>query len=205
MNIVGILLAGGHSRRFGSNKLLHPLADGQAVAVAAGRHLLAAIPDSVAIVRPEALLSEDQAPSDQRLVDQLRALGMRVIVCTEDQQEMGDSLSAAIRYATADREVDGFVIALADMPYIAPQTIRAVADALAAGAQIVVPIYQGQRGHPVGFAATFREALENLRGDEGARTIIQQHQDSVVRIEVDDAGILRDIDTPADLPDQSRR
>jgi molybdenum cofactor cytidylyltransferase len=199
MNIVGILLAGGHSRRFGSNKLLHPLADGQAVAVAAGRHLLAAIPDSVAIVRPEALLSEDQAPSDQRLVDQLRALGMRVTICTEDQQEMGDSLSAAIRYATADRVVDGFVIALADMPYIAPQTIRVVADALAAGAQIVVPMYQGQRGHPVGFAATFREALQNLHGDEGARAIVQQHQARVIKVEVDDAGIMRDIDMPADL------
>jgi molybdenum cofactor cytidylyltransferase len=189
MNIVGILLAGGHSRRFGSDKLLHPLADGQAVAVAAGRHLLVAIPDSVAIVRPEAY----------ELGEQLQDFGMRVIVCTEDQQEMGDSLSAAIRYATADREVDGFVIALADMPYIAPQTIRAVADTLAAGAQIVVPMYQGQRGHPVGFAARFKPSLENLRGDEGARAIVQQHQDSVVRIEVDDAGILRDIDTPADL------
>jgi molybdenum cofactor cytidylyltransferase len=195
MNIVGILLAGGHSRRFGSNKLLHPLADGQGIAVAAARHLLAAIPDSVAIVRPEALV----------LGDQLQAFGMRVTYCTEEQQEMGDSLSAAIRYASADRAVDGFVIALADMPYIAPQTIRAVADALAAGAQIVVPMYQGQRGHPVGFAATFREALENLQGDEGARAIVQQHQASVVKVEVDDAGILRDIDTPADLPDQSRR
>ena len=195
MNIVGILLAGGHSRRFGSNKLLHPLADGQAVAVAAARHLLAAIPDSVAIVRPEALV----------LGDQLQAFGMRVTYCTEEQQEMGDSLSAAIRYASADRAVDGFVIALADMPYIAPQTIRAVADALAAGAQIVVPMYQGQRGHPVGFAATFREALENLQGDEGARAIVQQHQARVIKVEVDDAGILRDIDTPADLPDQSRR
>jgi molybdenum cofactor cytidylyltransferase len=189
MNIVGILLAGGHSRRFGSNKLLHPLADGQAVAVAAGRHLLAAIPDSVTILRPEAFV----------LGEQLQTFGMRVTVCTEQQQEMGDSLSAAIRYATADREVDGFVIALADMPYIAPQTIRAVADTLAAGAQIVVPMYQGQRGHPVGFAASFKPSLENLRGDEGARAIVQQHQDSVVRIEVADAGILRDIDTPADL------
>lgn len=195
MNIVGILLAGGHSRRFGSNKLLHPLVDGQAVAVAAARHLLAAIPDSVAIVRQEVLV----------LGDQLQAFGMRVTYCTEEQQEMGDSLSAAIRYASADRAVDGFVIALADMPYIAPQTIRAVADALAAGAQIVVPMYQGQRGHPVGFAATFREALKNLQGDEGARAIVQQHQARVVKVEVDDAGILRDIDTPADLPDQSKR
>jgi molybdenum cofactor cytidylyltransferase len=195
MKIVGILLAGGHSRRFGSNKLLHPLADGQAVAVAAGRHLLAAIPDSVAILRPEPFV----------LGEQLQTFGMRVTYCTEQQQEMGDSLSAAIRYASADRPVDGFVIALADMPYIAPQTIRAVADALAAGAQIVVPIYQGQRGHPVGFAASFKSSLENLHGDEGARAIVQQHQASVVRIEVDDAGILRDIDTPADLPDQSRR
>jgi molybdenum cofactor cytidylyltransferase len=189
MNIVGILLAGGHSRRFGANKLLHPLADGEAIAVVAARHLLAAIPDSVAIVRPEAA----------ELGDMLQAIGMRVTYCTENHQEMGDSLSAAVRFAAHHHKADGFVIALADMPFIASQTIRAVADALGSGAQIVVPMHEGKRGHPVAFAVRFRTSLENLRGDEGARAIVQQHPDSVLRIEVDDAGILRDIDTPADL------
>lgn len=189
MKIVGVLLAAGHSRRFGSNKLLHPLPSGEAVAVAAARHLLAALPLSVAIVRPD----------NTALAETLRAIGMNVTHCTQGQREMGDSLAAAISFAEATYKADGFVIALADMPFIAASTITAVTNALLDGARIAIPVYQGQRGHPVGFAGEFRQALQGIQGDEGARSIIRQHQTSVVEVEVDDAGILRDIDHPADL------
>lgn len=69
---------------------------------------------------------------------------------------MADSLAAAIRFSVnVEANSDGFVIALADMPYIQPETIRAVADSLAEGASIVIPIYQNQRGHPVVFLQNF--------------------------------------------------
>jgi molybdenum cofactor cytidylyltransferase len=189
MKIVGVLLAGGHSRRFGSNKLLHTLPDGQPVALAAAKTLLLALPESVAIVRPE----------NTELADILKAAGMRVTLCSKDQQEMGDSLAAAVRLAAENYEADGFVIALADMPFITPPTVSAVAKALVDGARIAMPVYLGQRGHPVGFAAEFRKSLQNLKGDEGARSVVEEHRQLVVRIEVDDAGVLRDIDHPADL------
>jgi molybdenum cofactor cytidylyltransferase len=189
MKIVGVLLAGGHSRRFGSNKLLHLLPDGEPVAVCAARHLLAALPESVAIVRPD----------NQALAEMLRSLGMQVAFCNEAQQEMGDSLAAAVGFADSLYAADGFVIALADMPFITSSTIKAVADAVASGNRIVIPVYQGRRGHPVGFTAEFREALKGIQGDEGARSIVRQYQTSVVEIEVGDAGIVRDIDHPADL------
>lgn len=191
MNIVGILLAGGHSRRFGSNKLLHTLPDGQPIALTAAHNLLAALPRSVAVVRPE----------NQALSETLGKAGMQVALCTEAEQEMGDSLAVAVRFAASIYQADGFVIALADMPFIAPQTVNAIAGALAAGAHIAIPVHEGRRGHPVGFSAEFREALQGIRGDEGARSIVKQHQASVVEVEVDDAGILRDIDHPADLQD----
>ena len=133
MKIIGVLLAGGHSRRFGSNKLLHPLLDGEPVAVAAARHLMAALPESVAVVRPD----------NPVLAEALRDLGMQVTLCTEEQQEMGDSLAAAVRFADSVHKADGFVIALADMPFIAPSTIAAVAGALVGGGRIAVPIFQG--------------------------------------------------------------
>lgn len=91
------------------------------------------------------------------------------------------------------------MIALADMPYIDSKTAAAIASKLSEGASIVVPTYQGKRGHPVGFSAKFRADLESLHGDEGARSILKRYPEEVVFLECDDSGILADIDTPADL------
>jgi molybdenum cofactor cytidylyltransferase len=187
----GILLAAGFSRRFGeNNKLLHPLADGRPIALAAAQNLIQALPTVIAIVRPE----------NHDLAELLMVAGLQVFACGEHEQEMADSLAAVVRYSSVFAASDkGFVIALADMPYIRPETILAVANALASGASIVVPTYQNQRGHPVGFAAKYRNELEALRGDEGARSILKRHQSEIYMLECDDAGILADIDTPSDL------
>lgn len=189
--MTGLLLAAGFSRRFGiTDKLLQPLADGRPVALAAAQHLLQALPNSIAVVRPDAHL----------LGELLQQAGLQVVQCDAQQLEMADSLIAAVRYAAATEEsADGYVIALADMPFIQPQTIRAVADRLAAGAAIVVPTYLGRRGHPVAFAAKFRNALLALQGDQGARAILQAHPQEIEMMACDDPGILRDIDIPADL------
>ena len=77
--------------------------------------------------------------------------------------------------------------------------IQALADALAHGADIVAPVFRGQRGHPVGFAARHGRALQLLRGDHGARTIIELHRDTLMLIETGDRGVINDIDTPAAL------
>jgi molybdenum cofactor cytidylyltransferase len=99
----------------------------------------------------------------------------------------------------ASGNAGGWVVALADMPFIRPETIRRIAATIASGAAIAAPDYRGERGHPVGFAAAFRAALEQLIGDAGAREIVKGDASAVVRVEVDDAGVVRDIDTPADL------
>src|SRR5947208_4959013 len=73
----------------------------------------------------------------------------------------------------ATPDADGWLVALADMPWIKPSTIRTLAAALTAGADIVAPSYNGERGHPVGFARRHYAALSALTGDEGARAIVQ--------------------------------
>jgi molybdenum cofactor cytidylyltransferase len=93
----------------------------------------------------------------------------------------------------------GWLIALADMPWIRPTTIAAVAGAIRAGAPLAAPFYQGRRGHPVGFGAAFGKELCALHGDEGARSLIQCHAGELGRLDCDDAGVLADIDVPADL------
>ena len=184
--ICGILLAAGASKRFGSNKLLHPLAGDTPVAIASLANLRAAIPRVLAVVRPGAPVLENR----------LSEAGATVILCVNADAGMGASLATAVG---ASGDVAGWVVALADMPYIRPETIGKIAAALAGGADIAAPAYRGARGHPVGIAARFRAELEALQGDEGARSVLEKNAKSIKLIEVDDPGICRDIDTPADL------
>lgn len=185
-HICGILLAAGASKRFGSDKLMHPLAGQTPVAVAALANLRAAVPHVIAVVRPGVPALENC----------LSEAGATVILCANADEGMGVSLSSAVR---ASGDVAGWVIALADMPYIRPETIAKIATSLADGADIVAPVYQGERGHPVGWSARFRAQLEALHGDEGGRALLKQNAGLVKLIEVDDPGVRRDIDTPADL------
>ena len=185
-NICGILLAAGASKRFGSDKLLHPLTEQTPIAIAALANLRAAVPQVIAVVRPGSPLLE------KRLCD----AGAMVVICANADEGMGASLAAAV---SASDDATGWVVALADMPYIRPETIGKIARALDAGAAIVAPAYRGERGHPVGLSARFRRELEALRGDEGARALLRSNAGLVELIEVDDPGVCRDIDTPSDL------
>jgi molybdenum cofactor cytidylyltransferase len=85
------------------------------------------------------------------------------------------------------------------MPNITVKTVVQIARALRKGAAIAAPYFHGKRGHPVGFSSTFLDQLQTLDGDVGARNILFQHDDQLVRIETDDGGILLDIDTLQDL------
>jgi len=190
-NIRGVLLAAGYSKRFGSNKLLHPLSPGSEnagvpIALASARHFVEALPEPIAVIRPRA----------QKLGKLLRDAGCNTVVCKNAAEGMGVSLAEGIRAAP---DAHGWVVALADMPYLKPDTIRVVARGLTEGAMIAAPAYRGERGHPVGFARRFLEELSGLRGDAGARDILKAHPDWVTLYEVDDPGVLRDIDEPSDL------
>jgi molybdenum cofactor cytidylyltransferase len=204
--VVGILLAAGSGVRFGGDKLLARLGaeprgdldevaamprtqsdfDGECIGTAACRNLLVALPRVIAVVRP----------GDAALAAALGASGARIVRCGRADEGMGASLACGVAAAP---DASGWIVALADMPWIQPGTIARVAAAIAEGAPVAAPFHRGERGHPVGFAKICYEALAALGGDEGAKSIIAAHRDSLARIDVDDPGILRDVDTPADL------
>lgn len=185
---VGILLAAGKGTRFdptgAKNKLLQPLPAGDIVVRAAAKNLRAAVPAVLAVVRP----------GTNELASQLRSLGCEVTECPTAEHGMAESLVHALSRA---RDAAGWVVALGDMPYVQPATIAALIEAIGSGADIAVPIVQGQRGNPVAFSPRHLPRLLQLRGDQGARSLLKAFP--VTEVAVEDAGILRDIDAAADL------
>lgn len=184
--IAGILLAAGRGARFGSHKLLHPLPDGTPMAVAALRNLAQGVDQVIVVVRP----------GDAELMQLLAKEMAQLLPCANAEQGMGASLACGVRAAP---EAEGWIIALADMPFVPGDVVSALVTRLKAGDAIVAPAYLGQRGHPVGFSRTFYPALSALTADQGARGILEQNAGRLTLIPSADPGILRDIDTPADL------
>ena len=194
--IVGVLLAAGRGARFdpyGARlKLLEPATRGphrgEPLAVAAARTLRGAVDEVVAVVAPPNGVPQEQL---RRL---LAAEGCTTVENARADEGQGTSIACGV---AATGAVASWIIALADMPAIAPATVLAVADNLRSGAVTVAPTYRGQRGHPVGFAGALRQELLALSGDTGAREVLVRHPPRL--IEVNDPGVLYDVDVTEDL------
>ena len=209
--LVGILLAAGRGERFGGSKLLATTrlersgastlvasrpeparidsnagAAGECIGAMACRNLLTVLPRVIAVVRPD----------DAALAAALGAAGARIVRCASADAGMGASLACGV---LATKDAAGWIVALGDMPWIDPSTIARVAAAIGQGAAVAAPFHRGQRGHPVGFGAACFAALAALSDDDGAKSIVASHRDSLVRLDVDDEGTVRDIDHPADI------
>ena len=186
--VVGILLAAGAGRRFGGDKLMHRLDDGRPMALAAAESLRPACDRLMVVLRS----------ADHPLAAALAERGCEIVACVDADGGMGHSLAAGVRAAC---DAAGWLVALADMPFIQPSSHRAVAAALHAGASLAATQFQGRRGHPVGFARQWLAPLSALGGDQGGREIVGAHREQLVLCPVDDPGVLIDIDRPDDLPD----
>lgn len=184
--IVGILLAAGRGSRFGGDKLLHRLPDGTPMAVAAAANFRPACERLVAVVRTDC----------NELAELLAAADCEIVRCLDADKGMAHSLAAGVR-STVDAA--GWIVALADMPFIACSSYRVVADRLRAGASLAASQYRGRRGHPVGFSSEWHARLSSMTGDQGGQTILTQHQQYLILCPVDDPGVIWDIDHPEDL------
>lgn len=138
-------------------------------------------------------------PVLQHVLDAVLASGLphHVVQADVSRPGMGDSIADGVR-ATADAA--GWLILPGDLPLVQGASLRAVADALAQHA-VVIASYQGSRGHPVGFSAACRDQLLALEGYQGAALVILAYAaiNSVAFLELDDVGVVTDVDTLDDL------
>ncbi len=139
----------------------------------------------------QALLSGK--PVLQRTLDAVRASGLPWHLERGPHAGMGDAIAAAVR---ATPGAGGWLVLPGDLPLVQPQTLRELARVWP-DQDVVVPVYQGQRGHPVRFAARFGAALMALEGDRGAGAIARGA--GAAECVVQDAGCVTDIDTLQDL------
>ena len=109
---------------------------------------------------------------------------------------MGTSLAQAVRACSWGTE--SIVVALGDAPFFSTEDVETLIDAHAKDGGIVVPVFSGRRGHPLVIDSSYREELESLDGDAGARHILERESDAVVEITLSDDGFLVDIDEPDD-------
>lgn len=149
---------------------------------------------------------------EQVLVNLPASLEKRVLVTTEDRPQvirmakaygceivllestgMADSIAAAV---AACPQLGGWLMLLGDMPFILPSSIEQVLAKIEDDC-IVVPVHQGEYGHPVGFGRSFGPALMGLSGDQGAKSLFFSTR--VVEVPVEDPGVLWDVDVPAEL------
>ena len=188
-----VLAAGSGSRFLGTDhKLAHSLGSLSVLATTLRQAIASQLP--VVVVTTEALADIARRSVAARDVVVLPEVG------TEGQPTLGMGYSIAAG-VSARPDAAGWLILPGDMPQVQPDTLQRVARELAAHA-VVYAQYKGRRGHPVGFSGELYSELTELSGDEGARRVIARYP--AFALNVDDPGVLIDVDTVADL-DSVRR
>lgn len=192
--IAVLVLAAGRSTRFGSDKRQALLPSGQRMLPAVLSTLTGVFDDVCVLSR----VGDAFAPVA------CAEAGCQHLSCEDADLGMGHTLAEGLRWLMPRPDIDAALVALADMPAVRPDTLRALAaacvgSALEAGSDAlpVAPRHRGQLGHPRILPRATWPRLLSPRGDEGARHAVDWSAARLV--EVDDAGVLVDIDTRGDL------
>jgi len=190
--ISAVILAAGESKRMGKqNKLLLPVA-GEALLV----KLIKSVCDSdvgqvIVVIGHEA----------EKIRRKLNNFPLSFVYNPNFSEGMTTSIKSGVKEVSPD--CDGYMICLADMPFINTSEINKLIHAYAQNRikekrLIVIPVYQGHRGNPVLFSTEFREDILEHKIEYGCKGVIMNNFESVKEIEMDDDSMLLDVDTLED-------
>jgi len=192
---IAVVTAAGSAERFGGRKLL-ALIDGETLLDRTIRTLLDGGVSEVIVV-----VGRDARAELERDVNAMLDPRVRPVENPDPSRGMFSSIQEGV----AQAQVDVILILPGDMPFVTPATVRAVLDTYARKPAIVSPRYRGKRGHPVALPLSLREEIRASDPRSSLHEVIKRHPDLRVDVEVDDRGILRDVDTVADLQERSAR
>ncbi len=182
------MLAAGQSKRMGeTNKLLAEI-NGKTLLQHVITNLKPSIVDTMIIVTGH---------KSQQIVEHI--CGQEVVFARNDGYQKGLSSSIKTGIEKIQSNVDAALIVQADMPFVETDTINQIVSAFDGDRDIVVPRYQGQIGNPLLWPRYYFEQLKQLSGDRGAKQVLYDYQDNIIFVDVDNIGVLTDIDDPAVL------
>lgn len=186
---VAVVTAAGSAERFGGKKLLAPVA-GEPLLDHTIRSLLEGGITEVIVV-----VSADARRELARDVSAMNDARVRPLENPDPSRGMFSSIQVGVATAIGD----ALVVLPGDMPYVRPETVRALIAKYRERPAIVSPRYKGKRGHPVVMPLSLRDEVAATAPTANLHEVIKHHQDERVDLDVEDAGVIRDVDTPADL------
>jgi molybdenum cofactor cytidylyltransferase len=185
--ISGILLAAGESRRMGQPKLLLPWGNTTILEKVVDTYRKTKISELIVVV----------GANQESLKDILISKSVIIVENPYSQEGMSTSIRKGVE--AASNQAEGYLIGLGDQPLITPDIINSLITVFSNEQPgIAICSHKKKKGHPVIFAGKFRQALCNLKGDTGGRTIIRQHGAEVRYVDTGSEAIFMDIDTPDD-------
>ncbi len=185
--IWAIILAAGESRRMGTQKLLLPFGDATVVEAVVRTALASGVDRAIAV------LGADR--------DAVRA---KLEPCGVDfavNERFADGMLSSIQtgFRALPPETEAAVVMLGDQPFLPPSVIDAVVRGYRESLKgIVIPVFRTRRGHPVLVDLKYRDEVLAIAPADGLRRLMRAHPEDIAEVEVDDANILRDLDTPED-------
>lgn len=192
MRAVAVVTAAGSAERFGGRKLLTPI-DGEPLLDHTIDTLLEGGAAEVIVVVGREARAELERDVNAMLDPRVRAV---------ENPDPSRGMFSSIQEGVAQAQGDAILVMPGDMPFVSPQTVRAVLEAYARKPAIVSPRYRGKRGHPVALPASLRDEIRAADPRTTLHDVIHAHTEMRVDLDVDDRGIVRDVDRAEDLANQ---
>jgi CTP:molybdopterin cytidylyltransferase MocA len=186
---VAVVTAAGSAERFGGRKLLAPIAEEPLL-----DHTIRSLLDG-GVAEVIVVVSADARRELARDVGAMNDARVRVLENADPSRGMFSSIQVGVAGAVGD----ALLVLPGDMPYVRPDTVRALIAKYREQPAIVSPRYKGKRGHPVVMPLSLRDEIAATASTANLHDVIHHHQDERVDLEVEDAGVNRDVDTRADL------
>ncbi len=185
--IVGVVLSAGESSRMGRPKALLPI-EGQTFL----ERIVAAL-KKTQVGKIIVVLGHDA----ENMTREIKHLPVEVLINSDYQLGQLSSLQTAVRHLQSDEHCDGMLVHLVDHPYIDGKLVDLMIQRFyERGKLIIVPRYQGKRGHPVIFSRSLFRELLDAPMEQGAKAVVNAHAKETLEIVADDEGVTIDIDTP---------
>jgi molybdenum cofactor cytidylyltransferase len=187
---VAVVTAAGSAERFGGKKLLTPI-DGEPLL----DHTIDALLDG-GVSEVIVVVGKDGRTELERDVNAMLDPRVRAVENPDPSRGMFSSIQEGV----AQAQGDAILVMPGDMPFVSPETVRAVIAAYERKPAIVSPRYRGKRGHPIVLPAFLRDEIRAADPNATLHEVVHAHTDMRVDVDVDDPGVVRDVDRPEDLP-----